>query len=136
MIWAVLAFLGVPLWLCALGILVVVRRNRTQRKRQGNVPVRVLLPGKTRWTRGHALWVGNVFAWRGSPAAWNEALELIVGSRAQNHSAEERRKLRHLGDGLVVLSLETEDGVHLRVAARDSHARDLLGPHVTTPGLA
>ena len=28
MIWAILALLGVPLWLCALGILSLVLRNR------------------------------------------------------------------------------------------------------------
>jgi hypothetical protein len=34
----------------------------------------ILVAGKRRWTRGHAIWVSDVFAWRGSPAAWNEEL--------------------------------------------------------------
>ena len=72
MVWAFLAWVGVPLWLCALGIFALVYRNRALRRRHGNIPVRVLRPGKTRWTRGHAVWVKDVFAWRGSPAAWNE----------------------------------------------------------------
>jgi hypothetical protein len=48
--WAILAVLGVPLWLCAIGILTLVMRNRELRKRPGNVPVRVRPAGKTRWT--------------------------------------------------------------------------------------
>jgi hypothetical protein len=38
MIWAILVLLGVPLWLCALGILVILMRNRKLRKRHGNIP--------------------------------------------------------------------------------------------------
>ncbi len=34
MIWAVLAFVGVPLWLCALGISVLVFRTRALKGRR------------------------------------------------------------------------------------------------------
>ena len=67
MIWAILAILGIPLWFCAVAILILVIRNRSLRRRMGDVPVRVLRPGKQRWSRGHALWVSDVFAWRGIP---------------------------------------------------------------------
>jgi hypothetical protein len=62
MVWAILAFLGVPLWVCAAGITVLILENRSLRKRPGDIPVRVLRPGKKRWTRGHAVWVSDVFA--------------------------------------------------------------------------
>jgi hypothetical protein len=55
--------LGVPLWLCALGILAMVLQNRKLRKRYGDVAVRVLRPGKKRWARDHAIWVSDVVAW-------------------------------------------------------------------------
>ncbi len=89
MIWALLAFVGVPLWLCALGIFALVYRNRALRSRHGNIPVRVLRPGKTHWIRGHAVWVSDVFAWRGSPAAWNEYLELILGAQVGDATPED-----------------------------------------------
>ena len=38
MIWALLAFVGVPLWLCAAGIFMLLYRNRGLRHRPGNVP--------------------------------------------------------------------------------------------------
>ena len=60
MIWVILVALGVPLWLCALGILTLVVQNRRLRNRYGDIPVRVRGPGKKRWTRGHAIWVSDV----------------------------------------------------------------------------
>ena len=51
MIWAILAIPGVPLWICALAILILMLRNGALRCRVGDVPVRVLRPGKRRWTR-------------------------------------------------------------------------------------
>src|SRR5690349_19771389 len=98
MIWAVLALLGVPLWLCALGILALVYRNKSLRQRHGDIPVRVLRAGKTRWTRGHAVWVSDVFAWRGSPAAWSEDLFQVIGVRVGALEPEEPRRLHRLGD--------------------------------------
>ena len=117
MIWAILALLGVPLWLCALGILTAVVQNRKLRKRYGDIPVRVRRPGKKRWTRGHAIWVSDVFAWRGSPAAWNE--ELIQVSEASSRAAdpEEHKKLHRLGDDPAVVTpgaLRTSRSGHRR----------------------
>ena len=99
MVWAILALLGVPLWLCAAGILTLLFRNRSLRKRHGDVPVRVKRSGKTRWTRGHAIWVSDVFAWRGSPAAWNEGIVHVTGVTLRSPDDKERHKLRRLGDG-------------------------------------
>jgi hypothetical protein len=55
MIWAILVLLGIPLWFCAIGILLLVRNNSSLRKRPGNVPVRVKPPGKSRLIPGHAV---------------------------------------------------------------------------------
>lgn len=82
MIWAILLLLGVPLWLCALGILALVFRSRALRNRPGNIPIRVLRTGRTRWTRAQGMWISNVFAWRGSPAAWSEDLQAVEGVSA------------------------------------------------------
>src|SRR5436305_10951184 len=98
MIWALLVLLGVPLWLCALGILAMVLRNRSLRKRYGDIPARVRHPGKKRWTRGHAIWVADVFAWRGSPAAWNEELRHAHGASLRAADVAQRKELRRLGE--------------------------------------
>jgi hypothetical protein len=134
MIWAVLAFVGVPLWLCALGILALLYRNRALRNRHGDIPVRVLRPGKSRWTRGHALWVSDVFAWRGSPAAWNEYLERIVTADLRPATPQERKRLRGLGDAPVVAMLGTDDDVVLLVASTDEQRGSLTGPFAVATG--
>ena len=128
MIWAILALLGVPLWLCAAGILVMVFRNRGLRKRYGDIPVRVLRPGKKRWTRGHGLWVSDVFAWRGSPAAWNEDLIHVAAATIRDAGTEELKPLHRLGDAAAVAVLTTADNSHLRVATDSGHRSALSGP--------
>jgi hypothetical protein len=127
-IWAVLVLLGVPIWLCALAILALVLRNRALRKRAGDLPVRVLRPGKTRWTRGHAVWVSDVFAWRGSPASWQEELAQIVTVTVRNPEPAEHKPLHRLGDAPVVAVLSTADSRTLRVAASGKHRLMLPGP--------
>ena len=127
MIWAILALLGVPLWLCAAGILMIVLTNRRLRERRGDIPVRVRRPGKRRWTRGHAIWVSDVFAWRGSPAAWNEDLEQVIDVRSRTPDPEEQKTLRRLGEGFTIAMLATANGDTLAVATSAEQTSALLG---------
>ena len=138
MIWAILAAVGVPLWLCAIAILILVMRNRALRKRSGNVAVRVRPEGKRRWMPGHGLWVNDVFAYRASPAAWKEGLFAVTAASERPADPEEREHLRRIGDEPVIATLTVEDAgttSQIEVAARGSDARVLLGPFAET-GLA
>ena len=132
MTWAILIFLGVPLWLCALGILMLYRNNSSLRKRPGNVPVRFKPPGKTRWVRGHAVWVHDVLAFRASPAAWKELLVWVTGAVARETTAEEAKKLHRLGDDSVVAVLSSAGIGTIEIAARGEHRDALLGPYAVT----
>lgn len=133
MIWAILAALGVPLWLCALGILMIVVQNRKLRKRYGDIPVRVHRPGEKRWTRGHAIWVSDVFAWRGSPAAWDEDLVQVSEATLRDADPEEHKKLRRLGEDPVIATLAMADGETVEVAVAPEHRSALLGPFAAMP---
>lgn len=128
MIWAILAAIGVPLWLCAIGIGMLLFNNRRLRTRYGDVPVRVRRPGKKRWTRGHGIWVSDVFAWRGSPAAWSEELLWVSDATARAASREERKKLHRLGDEPAIATFVAADGETVEVAAAPEQASALLGP--------
>ena len=132
MIWAILALLGVPLWLCALGIWALLHRNKSLRQRHGDIPVRVMRSGKTRWVRGHAVWVSDVFAWRGSPAAWNEDLLHVTGVTIEALEPDELKKLHHLGDDLTAATLTPDAGEPIRVAVAAEHRAALLGPYGAT----
>jgi hypothetical protein len=131
MIWAILALLGVPLWLCAAGIFALVYRNRSLRKRQGDIPVRVQRAGKTRWTRGHAVWVSDVFAWRGSPAAWSEDLFEVTDARVGALEPEELKRLHRMGEHPTVVTLTPDEGEPVRVAVDSAHREALLGPYAS-----
>jgi hypothetical protein len=133
-VWIILAAIGVPLWLCALAILTLVLRNRSLRKRHGNIPVRVRRPGKKRWVRGHAIWVHDVFAFRGSPAAWKEGLIWVSEVAPRAASSEERDGWRGLGDDPIVAALkpvEAHDPT-IEVAARGEDRDVLHGPFIAS----
>ncbi|MEP7034260.1 MAG: hypothetical protein ABI662_00305 [Dermatophilaceae bacterium] len=132
MIWAILALLGVPLWLCAIAILTLILRNRAIRNRPGNIPVRVQRSGAKRWTRGNGVWVHDVFAFRGSPAMWSEVLSLVSQVDLRAPGEAEAHKLRHLDDP-VVASFTCEDASDsFQVATTGTNRRALLGPYART----
>ncbi len=131
MVWVILIFLGVPLWICVAGILVTVLKNRGLRKRPGDIPVRVKRAGKTRWARGHAIWVSDVFAWRSSLAWWNEGLVHVKNIALRSPSEEEQHALRRLGDGVVIATLSDANDEELEVATAPERKAALVGPFVT-----
>lgn len=133
MIWAILIFLGVPLWVCAVGIFTVIYRNRALRNRPGDIPVRVLKPGRTRWTRGHAVWVSDVFAWRGSPAAWNEGLIHVVAVGTAAAAPAEQKRLHRLGNAPVIATMTTAENTTVKVAAAAEDGSTVLGPFHSAP---
>jgi hypothetical protein len=127
-IWAILAMLGVPLWLCAIAILVLVFRNRGLRKRALNIPMRLRVDTEGRWHRGHGLWVHDVLAFRGSPAAWKEGLLWVSGVTTRELTAEEAHKFRRL-DQPVVATLAVADGPTAETVTERQHLQLLLGPY-------
>jgi hypothetical protein len=124
-IWAILAAVGVPLWLCAAGILTLLLRNRSLRRRSGDLPVRMRSAGGGRWRRGHALWVHDVLCFRASPAGWKE--ELLWVEEVTVRPATEGDGLRRFGARAVVARLSIHDGEPVEVAASEEHAQRAAG---------
>ena len=133
MIWAILAAVGVPLWLCAAGILTLVARNRTLRKRPDDIPVRMLRPGQRRWRPGHGIWVHDVFLFRASPAAWSEAVLWAQDASARAANGDERGQLHRVGDEPLVATLTLDDGQMIKLATSADRQAALLGPFAPTP---
>lgn len=129
MIWALLAAVGVPLWLCAMGIVTLVLRNRALRRRPGNVACRLRVTPDGRWIRGHGVWVHDVFAFRGSRATWNERLLWAIDVEVRPATKDEAKKLRAAGGHPVVATIAgTPDDGTIEVAAREEDELLLLGP--------
>lgn len=127
MIWVILAVLGVPLWLCAAAILTLVFRNRGLRMRAADIPMRLSVYGKGRWHRGHGLWVHDVLCFRGSPAAWNEALLWAAGATPRELTCEEAHRFRRL-DQPVAATFTAMDGPAFEAITTRSHMPVLLAP--------
>ncbi len=135
MIWAVLAALGIPLWFCGLAFLAMLFENRKLRNRYGNVPVRVRRPGKKRWTKGNAIWVSDVFVWRGSPGVWKEGLVHVSGVTFRSADADERKQLRRLGAEPAIATLAVADGEAVELATAAEHRSALAGPFAASGGV-
>ena len=127
MVWIVLALLGVPVWLIAIGITAVVYRNRALRSRPGNMAVRLRKSSGKRWVRGNAIWIHDVFAFRGSPAAWREALLWVSAISSRSPAGDDAHKLRRM-DHPVIGLFAIEDGTTVEVAADGDRQATLLGP--------
>lgn len=124
----ILAALGVPLWLCAAAILTLLVRNHSLRERPGNVPVRIRPSDKKRWSPGHGIWIHDVFAFRGLPAAWKEQLVWAENASAREATEQERKKLHRVGDNPIVVTLTLSEGGSIELATHADHEDDLLGP--------
>jgi hypothetical protein len=96
-------------------------------RRAGNIPVRMRRAGKTKWSRGHAVWVHDVFAFRASPAAWYESLSWVAETQQRAPTQEERRRLHRLGDDMAIGTFCLNDGVSVDVAARREYGPALFG---------
>ncbi len=129
MIWIILALLGVPLWICALALITIAFRNRMLRTREGDLVVRLAATDGGRWRRGHAVWVHDVFAFRGSPAAWHEELVGVTGVTVRPPTVDEAHRLRKL-DEPTVADLTTGTGSIVRVAAPRASIDAVAGPFV------
>lgn len=120
-----------------MSLLTLILRYRWLQRREGNIPVRVLPAGRKRWSRGHAVWVHDVFAFRPAPAAWRVSLLWVTDILRRSPTSEERHQLRRLGHDLVVGTLRLNDDVSVQVATRREHEAALFGnpamPQPLTP---
>jgi hypothetical protein len=125
--WLFVVGVVVPLWICAIGIVTLALRNRTLRRRPGNVSVRLRsAPGK-RWARGNAVWINDVFAFRGAPAAWSEVVAWVSTAGMRHPSGDDEHKLRRL-DRPVIATFTVRGGGAIQVAAPKAQRDLLLGP--------
>jgi hypothetical protein len=110
-----------------MGLLGLIMRYRTVLRRDGNIPVHMRQAGKKKWSRGHAVWVHDVLAFRASPAAWSESLFWVADIQQRQPTSEERRRLHRLGDDMAVGTFRLTDGVSVDVATRREHGPALFG---------
>jgi hypothetical protein len=127
MIWILLALLGIPVWLIVGALGVGLYRNRKLRNREGNIPCRLRSKPGGRWTRGHGIWVHDVFSFRASPASYNELLCWVRQASLRQPHLDEATKLGRMDDP-VIADFLLDDGSTVSVAAAGTKQGELTGP--------
>ena len=127
MIWGILATLGVPLWVCAAGISVLVMRNRAIRHRPGNVKVRRRCKASRGGRVGTACGAPRVRVSRYS-AAWAESFIPVREAVTLSPLASDRKKLRRLGAQPLIVRPSTTMASTSISRPTPAHAFDLFGP--------
>jgi hypothetical protein len=107
----------------------IAARNRSLRARPGNVRVRARFEPSGAWIPGHAVWVDDVFAFRRSPAAWEEVLLVVTNASVWPATDEERGQLARMGPAPVVATFTLASGGSVAFAARAEDRPRLLGPY-------
>jgi hypothetical protein len=104
----------------------LVFRNRSLRGRAADIPMRLRIDAKGRWRRGHGLWVHDVLGFRGSPAAWNEALLWAASGATRELTSQEAHKFRRL-DQPVAATFTAADGPGFEAVTTRHNLPRLLG---------
>ena len=132
MVWALLAVVSVPLLLCLAGVALLTAQNRALRGRPGDLIVRRRRAGKKHWQRGHAIWVRDELAFRGSPAAWSKALIGVQSIVPLQPTEHETHRLRHLSAYPSLVRFIDRNGEHVDFATAPEQAIEIAGPLVLT----
>ncbi len=126
MIWALLALLGVPIWLIIGALIAVsVSRRRFQRS-EGVFPLRMREASDTKFQKkAHGRWVHDVLI-------VNKGLALVLtnpyGIQSLRRNQDNAAPIKGLGDIPLVFDIQTDEGTSLVMAIPAEH-RDLgVGP--------
>jgi hypothetical protein len=126
MIWALLAILGVPIWLVVGALAGSLLHRRRFAQRPGVFTCRVWTDAG-RWgrTTRHALWIHDVLLMAGGLARVRIEALGIAGLVEGPHDCDARFRG---SESSVAITVRTDDGAQVQVAAPRSAAGLLQGP--------
>jgi hypothetical protein len=133
MLIALLAVLGVNLWVIVALLAVVLTRKRWVSHQPGAFKgaIRVIdgdVPGiKPRWKRGYGRWVRDILVWTKTPLLFRNELVPADGLASEPHDAKPG-EVRRLGKHPAVVQLVVEGGGRIEVAASANGRRRVPGP--------
>ncbi len=121
MLIALLAVLGVDLWVIVALLAVVLTRKRWVSRQPGAFKgaIRVTegdVPGlKAKWKRGYGRWVRDILVWTKAPFLFRTELVLAEALAGQARDAKPG-EVRRLGKHPVVVPLVVDGGARIEVA--------------------
>jgi hypothetical protein len=140
MIWALLAILGVPLWLVVGALGAALLNRRSVKAVPGTMRGRIRVtsgsvPGfNPRWPRSscYAFWVRDVLVVRAGFAMVRT--RLLPASSADEIERRHLPELKRLGPEQVVLGLELDSGSTIELAVSAAERSELPGPFLLAEG--
>jgi hypothetical protein len=133
MLIALLAVLGVNLWVIVALLAVVLTRKRWVSHQPGSFKgaIRVIegdVPGlRPRWKRGYGRWVRDILVWTKAPLLFRNELVLADGLAGEPRDAKPG-EVRRLGKHPAVMQLVVEGGGRIEVAASADGQERAPGP--------
>jgi hypothetical protein len=133
MLIALLAVLGVDLWVVVVLLAVVLTRRRWVSRQPGAFKgaIRVTegeVPGLgTRWRRGYGRWVRDILVWTRAPFLFRNELVLAEALAGEARAAEPG-EVRRLGKDPAVVRLVVDGGARVEVAASAGGRAQVPGP--------
>jgi hypothetical protein len=130
---ALLAVLGVNLWVIVALLAVVLARKRWVSHQPGAFKgaIRVVegdVPGLgARWKRGYGHWVREILVWTKSPFLFRNEL-VVADSLAGDARAAKPGEVRRLGKHPTVVRLAADGGARIEVAASADGRERAAGP--------
>jgi Protein of unknown function (DUF2550) len=123
MLIALLAVLGVDLWVIVVILAVVLARRRWVSHQPGAFKgaIRVIdgeVPGfRTKWKRGYGRWVRDILVWTKAPFLFRNELLLASDVRGGEVRAAKLGEVRRLGKHPAVVTLVIDGGARIEVVA-------------------
>ena len=133
MLIALLAVLGVDLWVIVALLAVVLTRRRWVSHQPGAFKgaIRVIkgdVPGlKPKWKRGYGRWVRDILVWTKTPFLFRNELVPADGLAGQPREAK-HGEVRRLGKHPAVVPLCVDGGAQVEVAASTDEQERVPGP--------
>jgi hypothetical protein len=142
MIWAILAILGVPLWLIAIVLYSLLRVRSSVRKAPGSIPCKIrIVEGHERWLKDkfpryvqRAVWVHDVLVvYGGNPFLTRTFVLGVVGLAMAPQPAS--TPVKRITDAST-FRFRVDSGAVAELAATKTDVAALLGPFPAVPASA
>jgi Protein of unknown function (DUF2550) len=130
---ALLAVLGVDLWVIVVVLAVVLARKRWVSHQPGAFKgaIRIVegdVPGLgARWKRGYGRWVREILVWTKTPFLFRNEL-VAADARAGDDRVPEPGEVRRLGKHPTVIPLAADGGTRIEVAVSADGRERAAGP--------
>jgi Protein of unknown function (DUF2550) len=137
---ALLAVLGVDLWVIVVLLAVVLTRKRWVSHQPGAFKgaIRIIdgdVPGlKGKWKRGYGRWVRDILVWTKTPFLFRNEL-VAANALAGDPRAAKSSEVKRLGKHPAIILLEADRGARIEVATSEEGRERASGPFAAlTPG--